>query len=233
MLHLDPERLAALTDSDPTADERAHLEACDYCAREHAAYRALGSLAAAQRNAIGEPITHWEELAPRLRADGLLATQEPPTKERQRPWMQAAAAVLLVVGGARRPAHRASDLRLGRDQAPASGTANRWRTHASNRVTRTSPSPRAPTAPALCATPRDVSTAAAIPLDRRGGFCRSGTVPDATGGARQDQRRRAGSGEQCSHDPVINQYSSTVSARQVTFISSAAPLPAGVRLVGY
>ena len=41
MLHLDPERLAALAEDQPTHEEAAHLAACAACAREQAAYEEL------------------------------------------------------------------------------------------------------------------------------------------------------------------------------------------------
>jgi hypothetical protein len=71
MLHLPTERLAALVDADPTPLEAGHLEVCAACAREWSAYRELGRLAAATRDAGSAPLLSWDALAARLRAEGL------------------------------------------------------------------------------------------------------------------------------------------------------------------
>lgn len=100
MLHLDPERLAALADGDASAEESAHLAACALCARELAAYRALAAAAAGERHAVlARPLTDWTSLAARLRTEGMLrpAARRPLAT---RPWVRAAAAVLLTLGGA-------------------------------------------------------------------------------------------------------------------------------------
>ena len=47
MLHLHTERLAELGDGTPTAEEAAHLAACESCAHERDAYRSLLVMAAA------------------------------------------------------------------------------------------------------------------------------------------------------------------------------------------
>jgi hypothetical protein len=87
-LHLDPERLAALADEAPTAEEGAHLAHCLACRRERDAFVAL--LALAQREGpaavdldgtAGEPLTSWAPIAEALRADGLLAPASGPRLE--------------------------------------------------------------------------------------------------------------------------------------------------------
>lgn len=105
MLHLPSDRLSELGDSLPTADERAHLDACAVCAREWDAYRALTSLAASSRGGAASrgavtplPLTRWETLAPVLRAEGLIAPRHKGAVLR---WStRVAAAVLLFVSGA-------------------------------------------------------------------------------------------------------------------------------------
>ena len=111
MLHLSTERLAALTDEPPSADERRHLDGCAECAQEVAAHRALLAMAGAERDVMGIPLTRWDSLARRLREDGLIA-KEPmsvtaefrvPVGRRMpsgRAMMRLAAAIMLVVGGA-------------------------------------------------------------------------------------------------------------------------------------
>lgn len=110
MLHLSTERLAALADEPPTADERRHLEGCAECAQEVAAHRSLLSMATAEREVMGIPLTRWDSLSKKLREDGLI-TSEPMSvtaefaapvrrKPSGRAMMRLAAAIMLVVGGA-------------------------------------------------------------------------------------------------------------------------------------
>jgi hypothetical protein len=102
MLHLSPERLAALADETATPAELAHLAGCADCTRERAAHRALDQLAAASARSIGTPLTTWESLRPALVADGVIDSGRGfATRTRPRSgWLQAAAAAVLVAGGA-------------------------------------------------------------------------------------------------------------------------------------
>jgi hypothetical protein len=104
MSHLPDERLAALSDEPPTQAELAHLAACERCARERTAYKALLAVASTEQNRIGAPLSDWESLAPALRADGIIDTGEWRVARRPRrfsgPWSQAAAAILIAIGGA-------------------------------------------------------------------------------------------------------------------------------------
>src|SRR5215471_2981690 len=103
MSHLPDERLAALLDEPPTSAELAHLASCERCAAERAAYRSLRELANAEQAHIGAPLTDWDSLAPALRADGVIDTGEWRVARRPRRfggvWSQAAAAVLIAIGG--------------------------------------------------------------------------------------------------------------------------------------
>ncbi len=106
MSHLPIDRLAALADEQPTADEKAHLDQCAACAGEVDAHRALLAMAGAERGAMGMPLTRWESLAERLRAEGLVAsTTGRPAQGRfsmssSRSLLQIAAALILVASGA-------------------------------------------------------------------------------------------------------------------------------------
>ncbi|MGZ8458051.1 MAG: hypothetical protein ACXWZ4_15715 [Gemmatirosa sp.] len=73
MLHLDPERLAALADELPTAEEGAHLAHCLACRRERDAFVALLALAQREGRADDAPLTSWASLSTALHAEGLLA----------------------------------------------------------------------------------------------------------------------------------------------------------------
>jgi hypothetical protein len=107
MSHLSFERLAALVDEQPTADEHLHLSHCAECARELDVHRSLLVKAAAERESMGLPLTRWETLSRRLRAEGLITS--PPVSRAAsnishrfspRALLQIAATLLLVASGA-------------------------------------------------------------------------------------------------------------------------------------
>jgi hypothetical protein len=116
MLHLSSDRLAALADSEPTPLEAEHLAACAACARERAATRSLVMMARADREQLGMPLTRWDSLAPELHRAGLVAagalmsapgpvTETLPAARsesvrRAVRWLQAAAVLLFIGGGA-------------------------------------------------------------------------------------------------------------------------------------
>ena len=76
MSHLSIERLAALADEQPTADEQSHLAQCVQCTTELNAHRSLLAMAGSERDAMQLPLTRWETLSERLRAEGLIAGSE-------------------------------------------------------------------------------------------------------------------------------------------------------------
>src|SRR6185436_20953914 len=63
MSHLSTERLAALVDEQPNADEKAHLTHCADCARELDAHRSVFAMAGSERDAMQLPLTRWETLS--------------------------------------------------------------------------------------------------------------------------------------------------------------------------
>ena len=101
MEHLSLENLARLVDEAPTPGERDHLDACEACTAELTSLREqtqeLGALPE-----LLPPMGDWRVLEARLRSEGLIEdaglfrrlglAQTPP-------WMKAAAAVLLFLGG--------------------------------------------------------------------------------------------------------------------------------------
>jgi len=104
MSHLPIERLAALADEGPTAEELAHLASCGECARERATFRSLAELAVSESTRIGAPLTSWERLARALVADGIIDDGQGglgrgSVRRNRLPWLQAAAAAILVAGG--------------------------------------------------------------------------------------------------------------------------------------
>jgi len=71
MSHLSTDRLAAIADDTPTADEATHLAGCWDCRAELSAYRRLARLSA-MAPLPTEPLSAWSRLAPQLRAEGLI-----------------------------------------------------------------------------------------------------------------------------------------------------------------
>jgi hypothetical protein len=103
MSHLPTERLAALVDDSPSADEAAHLAACAECAHERAMHQSVAALAGGESARIGTPLTSWETLRPALVDGGIIDTERElqfRLRAARRSWSQAAAAVLLIAGGA-------------------------------------------------------------------------------------------------------------------------------------
>jgi hypothetical protein len=62
--------------------------------------RELDDLVASERERGAPPLTDWSSLAVQLRAEGLITAPERGSRFASRRWMQAAAAVVLVAGGA-------------------------------------------------------------------------------------------------------------------------------------
>jgi hypothetical protein len=100
MQHLPTERLAALGDDLPTADEAAHLAVCDACAHEMGAYQRLVAIAHAEREPFGLPLTRWESIATELAHDAVRHDRTATARHSNRWMLQVAAGVLLVAGGA-------------------------------------------------------------------------------------------------------------------------------------
>jgi hypothetical protein len=116
MSHLSIDRLAAIADETPTPDEATHLAGCWDCRAEVAAYRRLARMSA-MAPVHAEPLTAWSQLAPQLRAEGIIVDTQrtaPPTlaagqavplmKSDRKPslnvWaMRIAAGLALLVGG--------------------------------------------------------------------------------------------------------------------------------------
>jgi hypothetical protein len=103
MSHLSTERLAALVDEQPSADEKTHLTHCADCARELEAHRSVVAMAGSERDAMQLPLTRWETLSHRLRTEGLITEPNVAKTTRglfeRRAMLQVAAALLLVAGG--------------------------------------------------------------------------------------------------------------------------------------
>ena len=112
--HISGQRLAALADEQPTADEQTHLAQCAQCTTELNAHRSLLAMAGSERDAMQLPLTRWETLSQRLRAEGLIIERGTSQvgrvssrEERASHWLlptahsalRVAAALLLIAGG--------------------------------------------------------------------------------------------------------------------------------------
>ena len=97
MSHLNSERLAALSDDTPTPAESAHITTCDACTAEIAAYRRLMRMAVAAQSVTAKPLSNFDALLPRLRAEGL--TSAPARRRAIRVWTSRIAASLVLVSG--------------------------------------------------------------------------------------------------------------------------------------
>jgi hypothetical protein len=99
MSHLSPERLAALSDDTPAPIEAAHITTCEACSAELAAQRKLARMAAAAQAVPGTPVSNFDALVPRLRAEGLVAARDRTIQVRT--WTaRVAASLVLLAGGA-------------------------------------------------------------------------------------------------------------------------------------
>jgi hypothetical protein len=234
MSHLPTERLAALVDEPPTAAELAHLSACAACARERATHASLVEMAAVSAAHIGAPLTSWESLRPILIADGVidrgrgLAFRAHAVR---RPWLQAAAAVLLVSGGmmaGRRSAGvsvlplrteaSAASVAAKPDSAPAFGSVDDARAaQARSQV-------MYQTATAFLAQNDTVGHVIDSPSAMRTRLAALDRARDVMGAALDD----------APYDPVINgYYLTTLGQREATIRQLNTVLPASLRMTSY
>ena len=101
MEHLSIEALARLVDEAPRPEEAEHLAGCLTCRGELEAMRAQ-THALASLPEIRPPLGDWEVLEARLRSDGLIQDEGFLTRiglAQTPPWMRAAAAAALFLGG--------------------------------------------------------------------------------------------------------------------------------------
>jgi hypothetical protein len=239
MSHLSTDRLAALGDEAPTPVEAAHLAACEACAREQAAYRALVTMAHEERGAIGIPLTRFEAIASALAADQVvvapaahLARQPARARRFLRTPLRAAAGFLLLAGGA-----MAGRVSAGVSPLPFTGSTNAS-------VASSSASP---------ATARDSANFASIEEARVAQLQSEALYQEAAAYLAEHDTTIAGEGSpvayrsrlaaldkvqsvmgeamrQAPHDPVINgYYLTTLGQREATLRQLNTVLPASLR----
>ena len=240
MSHLHPERLAALADGEPTAAEATHLSSCVSCAREIAAHRRLLMLAWEERETLSSPLTGWNTLAESLREEGLIrdaATRAPRGGSRGGgpAWLQAAAAVVILVGG----------MAIGRQTLPASGgggPAGVGQQSANIRLT-----PVSDTAVAFRSPAEAISVLQRAERDYRMAMmylAGQDTLTRAADDPAIYRARLAALDEmagvaldavhQAPQDPMMNRYYlATLGARDATLRQLGEKLPENVQLVGF
>jgi hypothetical protein len=211
----------------------------------------LDDLVARERERGAPPLTDWNSLARQLRADGLISAPIPASGYRfaARRWMQAAAAVALVAGGAAVGRYTASESSIQSSpaqvsEAPASSGQN-------GGVTTVGESQ----APGNATTASNTTSEFHSPEEAWAALNRAGeeyqrasaylsasntdvpmpTTPDtyrtrlaALDNVMSDMRTAL---HESPHDPVINQYYlATVGAREATLRQLGTTLPAGAKL---
>jgi len=234
MSHLPSDRLAALADEAPTAAELAHLAGCAECARERAAYQNLAELAGAESARLGTPLTTWEALAPALVADGVIDSGRGfswRARRVHRPWLQAAAAVLLVAGGVMggRMSARADVFPSDRAQRVAArpattDSAPTFRTVDDARLAQAQAQSLYQSATAFLAQQDTAGQAVDSPSAMRTRLAALDRARDVMGEALND----------APYDPVINgYYLTTLGQREATLRQLNTVLPASLRTTSY
>ena len=250
MLHLSPERLAALADDEPTAAEATHLAACARCSAERMAHRNLLVLAHREGARPGESLTSWTTLAADLRAEGLIGpppdpmtitpTHGTPIPQARRRlvshgWMRAAAALLLVAGGAAAGRYSAGAPAIADNDATGSVAATASVDPAG--FTPVSYSSTTDAMTAFLRAQREMQQAAAYLAERE--------QIDAPSSDIEMYRARLAALDgmvsvsraalyEAPADPVINQYYlATLGAREATMRQIGRTLPAGTQVTPY
>jgi hypothetical protein len=235
MSHLPTERLAALVDESPTSAELAHLAGCAECARERAMFCSLAELATAESARIGAPLTSWESLAPVLKADGVIDNGRGllfRSRNVRRPWLQAAAAVLLIAGGMMAGRYTAglSPLplseaeRVAQAPAPKPDSAPSFQTIDDARTAQAQAQVMYQMATAFLAAQDTAGHAVDSPSAMRTRLAALDRARDVMGEALND----------APYDPVINgYYLTTLGQREATLRQLNIAMPASARMMSY
>jgi hypothetical protein len=238
MLHLSPERLAALADDEPTVAEARHLAGCAFCARERSAYSALLVLARREGARQSTPVSDWNALSARLEEEGMIgrpvesaAASDAASSVGRRvssrgSWLMRAAAALLIA---------ASGVAYGRYSAGDPLTM--VRSSIEDTLPRAPYSSTADAMEAFLRAQRELSQAAAFlaEFEVNGFDARDADVYrvrlaalDGVLGVTQASLYDAPA------DPVINQlYLASLGAREATVRQISSALPAGTMLTPY
>lgn len=210
----------------------------------------LDDLVARERERGAPPLTDWSSIALQLRADGLIRTPARESRFAARHWMQAAAAIALLAGGAAIGRYTPSGTSTGSPPAAQTADASNGSSQG-NSVTTVGASQTSGTATNASATTAEFHS----PEDAWATLNRAGeeyqrasaylsasntqvpmpTNPDtyrtrlaALDNVMSDMRTAL---HESPQDPVINQYYlATVGAREATLRQLGTTLPAGAKL---
>lgn len=209
----------------------------------------LDDLVARERERGAPPLTDWSTLAVQLRAEGLIQTPVAGSKFAARRWMQAAAAVMLVAGGAAIGRYSSASSAGSSSTAQVGDVSNS--SNQGSTVVPVAESQTSGTAANVSATTAEFHSPeeAWATLNRAGEeyqrasayLSASNTqVPMPTNPGTYRTRLAAldnvmtdmrAALHESPHDPVINQYYlATVGAREATLRQLGTTLPAGARL---
>jgi len=242
MSHLHPERLAALADGEPTASEAAHLSSCSSCAREIVAHRRLLMMAWQERETLSAPLVSWETLAESLRSEGILRDMVAGGSRGGRTggirspwWLQAAAAVVLLVGGM--GIGRLSVATFGGSETAATGEQSANTRYASNTDTTIAFASLAEAISVLQRAERDYRMAMMY-LAGQDTITRAADDPAIYRARLAALDEMAGVAldavQQAPEDPLMNRYYlTTLGARDATLRQLGEKLPENVQLVGF
>jgi len=231
MSHLPIERLAALADEPPSQTEAAHLAVCAECTRERAMFRNLADLANGESARIGQPLTTWESIKPVLVADGVIDTGRglPFRAQRvRRPWLQAAAAVLLITGGMMAGRYSAGGSVFSADVLPrrtaSIDSMPSFKSIDEARTAQVQAQSIYQTATAFLAAQDTSANAVDSPSAMRTRLAALDRARDVMGEALND----------APYDPVINgYYLNTLGQREATLRQLNTVLPASMRTISY
>ena len=259
MPHLPAERLAALADEPPSRLETEHLAFCAECRRERDAYARLRALATDESTRLAPAISDWTAIATALRAGGALSTapdafapraaaradvvpiaarragQRVVTWFSSATWARAAAALMLVAGGA-----IGGRLSTGHPAIPGTAVAGPAPDTVAVVIGDTLPTFRSATEALAHLTAAEQhyqyaatflaqfdSGAAPVEDSKQAYETRLAALDNVAAAARQALY-------QAPHDPVINRYYlATLGARRATIQQLNTVLPAGERVSQY
>jgi len=204
----------------------------------------LDDLVARERERGAPPLTNWDSIAAQLRLEGLIKEKSGFSGFKTRVWMQAAAAVLLVVGGAgigRYTASRSVSNPAQSGQSAFSPNTTGQSVQAAEIVSATNASATVPEfkspeeAWATLNRAGEEYQRASAYLSASNTDVPMPTTPDtyrtrlaALDNVMTEMRSAL---HEAPHDPVINQYYlATVGAREATLRQLGTTLPAGARL---
>lgn len=209
----------------------------------HLSEERLDELIVSERTREYPPLNHWDAIAERARSEGLIREDDARGWSASRPWMQAAAAVLLLVGG----------IAIGRTTIALPGASPNSVAQSDSQGTSAS---NVSTVSGLSQQPvasfRSVDEAWAT-LNRAGteyqqasAFLAANNAADPTGkdsssiysarlaALNQVMNATRTALESAPHDPVINQYYlATMGAREAVAQRLGAVQPAGLMLKGF